>query len=143
MADRRASRHATVQRWHRLLPLALLAPAWMAAGAGAQQLPVVAEGSPDGPGDKGAQIYCFMRDSGNTHPVSWDAAYEVIKRQGSGLFRPSPTHAAVMITEAVVQRPASFPNCGMYLGDLYRQDEAAPAPQTAGGAMTPDERNGY
>ena len=36
--------------------------------------------------EKGAKIYCFMRSSGNDHTVSWNAAYAVIKRQGSGVF---------------------------------------------------------
>ena len=49
---------------------------------------------------KGAKIYCFMRSSGNDHKVSWNAAYAVIKRQRSGLFKTSPEHASVMITEA-------------------------------------------
>lgn len=95
------------------------------------------------PGGRGAQIYCFMRQSGNSHQVSWDAAYAVIKRQGSGLFRTSPQHAAVMITEAVVQSSDTFPNCGMYLGDLYRREETQTPPQTAGGPMTRGERYGY
>ena len=32
-------------------------------------------------GVKGAQVYCFMRASGNNHEVSWKAAYEIMKRQ--------------------------------------------------------------
>ena len=51
-------------------------------------------------GDKGAEIYCFMRKTGNSHNVSWKAAYERIKRQGNGLFKTSPKHAAVMMTES-------------------------------------------
>ncbi|MEB3333577.1 MAG: DUF6554 family protein [Cyanobacteriota bacterium] len=70
-------------------------------------------------GAKGAQIYCYLRGSGNSHEVSWSAAYALIKRQSASLFKTSPTHAAVMITEAVVQNPNAFPNCGRYLGDLY------------------------
>ena len=68
---------------------------------------------------KGAKIYCFMRSSGNDHKVSWNAAYAVIKRQRSGLFKTSPEHASVMITEAVVYDPGSFPDCGQFLGDLF------------------------
>jgi hypothetical protein len=146
MADRPASRLVHLRTW--LLPVALLAAGWSPPGASAQEIPIAQAVAQTGvaatPGDKGAQIYCFMRDSGNSHQVSWDAAYEVIKRQGSGLFRPSPRHGAVMITEAVVQNPGSFPNCGMYLGDLYRRDETEEtSPQTAGGAMTRGERYGY
>ena len=70
-------------------------------------------------GAKGAQIYCFMRSSGNNHEVSWKAAYAVIKRQRSGVFKTSPEHASVMITEAVVQDPGNFPDCGQFLGDLF------------------------
>ncbi len=55
---------------------------------------------------KGAQVYCFMRSSGNAHNVSWNAAYALIKRQSHGLFKTSPEHASVMITEAVVKDPA-------------------------------------
>ena len=69
--------------------------------------------------EKGAKIYCFMRSSGNDHKVSWNAAYAVIKRQRSGLFKTSPEHASVMITEAVVNDPGSFPECGQFLGDLF------------------------
>ena len=54
-----------------------------------------------GAGGKGAQIYCFMRNSGNNHQVSWDAAYAVINRQNDKLFKTSPEHAAVMITEEI------------------------------------------
>ena len=69
--------------------------------------------------EKGAKIYCYMRSSGNDHEVSWKASYAVIKRQRSGLFKTSPEHASVMITEAVVQDPGNFPDCGQFLGDLF------------------------
>ena len=68
---------------------------------------------------KGAKIYCFMRSSGNDHSVSWNASYAVIKRQGNGMFKTSPEHASVMITEAVVKDPGNFPDCGQFLGDLF------------------------
>ena len=70
-------------------------------------------------GAKGAKIYCFMRTTGNDHEVSWNAAYAVIKRQASSIFKTSPKHAAVMITESVVEHPNDYENCGSYLGDLY------------------------
>ena len=76
-------------------------------------------------GEKGANVYCFMRSTGNSHEVSWDAAYGIIKRQKSSLFKTSPKHAAVMITETVVQNPEKY-NCGQYLGDLF----AAPGETT-------------
>ena len=71
-------------------------------------------------GAKGAKTYCFMRAEGNTHTVSWNAAYALIKRQSASLFKTSPEHAAVMITEAVVNNPTAYPDCGKYLGDLYK-----------------------
>ena len=69
--------------------------------------------------EKGAKVYCFMRSSGNDHEVSWKAAYAVIKRQRNGVFKTSPEHASVMITESVVQDPGNFPDCGQFLGDLF------------------------
>lgn len=76
--------------------------------------------TPIAKGVKGAQVYCFLRASGNSHEVSWTAAYAVIKRQpNDSLFKPSPEHASVMITEAVVANPAAFPDCGRYLGSMF------------------------
>ena len=97
-----------------------------------------------GAGGKGAQIYCFMRNSGNNHQVSWDAAYAVIKRQNDKLFKTSPEHAAVMITEAVVQNPSVFPDCGRYLGDLFTKPEPKPEASTnaAPGGTSRSERLG-
>ena len=70
-------------------------------------------------GSKGAKVYCYMRDAGNPHEVSWNASYSLLKRQANSMFKTSPRHAAVMITEAVVEEPANYPNCGQYLGDLH------------------------
>lgn len=81
-------------------------------------------GSDNSPGGKGAQVYCFMRNNGNNHQVSWEAAYGVVRGQSTGLFKTSRDRAAVMITEAVVQNPATYPDCGRFLGDLF----AKPAP---------------
>jgi hypothetical protein len=88
------------------------------------------------PGAKGAQMYCFMRANGNTHQVSWDAAYALIKRQSDKWFKTSPEHASVMITEAVVQNPGKFPGCGRYLGDLFAKPEPKPDPKTEAPATT-------
>ena len=85
----------------------------------------------DTPGGKGAQVYCYMRVAGNNHEVSWIAAYALIKRQSASLFKTSPEHASVMITEAVVQNPTSFPECGKYLGSLYEKQAAAGAAAAA------------
>lgn len=79
------------------------------------------------PGGKGAQVYCYMRSAGNNHEVSWNAAYALIKRQSASMFKTSPEHAAVMITEAVVQNPGSFPDCGKYLGSLFEKSAAREA----------------
>jgi len=68
---------------------------------------------------KGAQVYCYLRSNGNRHAVSFEASYALIKRQSSGVFKTSPKHAAVMITETVVEEPGSYPDCGRYLGDLF------------------------
>lgn len=111
------------------LPLGLVLAVVPAGGALAQMGD--GGGGLEGAGPKGAQIYCFMRGNGNNHQVSWDASYAVIKRQSDQLFKTSPEHAAVMITEAVVQNPGSFPDCGRYLGDLFTKPdpvEVAPAP---------------
>jgi hypothetical protein len=108
--------------------------------------------STDGPGAKGAQVYCFMRNNGNDHQVSWTAAYALIKRQSAGMFKTSPEHAAVLITEAVVNNPGTYPDCGRYLGELYRRSqpgatavESTPAARPGGRAevgstMTRSER---
>ncbi len=73
-------------------------------------------------GGKGAKVYCYMRNNGNPHEVSWSASYALLKRQSNSMFKTSPKHAAVMITEAVVQEPNDYPNCGQYLGDLFGGD---------------------
>ncbi len=95
-----------------------------------------------GAGGKGAQIYCFMRNSDNNHQVSWDAAYAVIKRQNDKLFKTSPEHAAVMITEAVVQNPSVYPDCGRYLGDLFTKPEPQPDASGSSTGLTRNERLG-
>ena len=82
--------------------------------------------------NKGAQVYCFMRTNGNDHNVSWEASYALIKRQKSGMFKTSPEHAAVMITEAVVDDPGTYPDCGRYLGDLFAPKKSS--------ASLPDNR---
>ena len=94
----------------------VLSAAALIGALGSSQLAVQAA---DNTEEKGAKIYCFMRSSGNDHTVSWNAAYAVIKRQGSGMFKTSPEHASVMITEAVVKDPGNFPDCGQFLGDLF------------------------
>ena len=65
-----------------------------------------------------------MRRSGNSHEVSWNASYEVIKRQTNNLFKTSPKHSAVMIVEAVVENPEGFEKCGKYIGDLFSNSQS-------------------
>ncbi len=67
----------------------------------------------------GADIYCFMRNGGNTHEPSWEAAYQFIKNKKQGLFKTSPRQAASLIVEEVVQDPIKYEDCINYLGDLY------------------------
>ena len=105
------------------LRFALLLPLAGLAGLSLTPLEAIA-GTPEAV--KGAKIYCFMRNSDNDHQVSWEAAYALIKRQKSGMFKTSPEHAAVMITEAVVEDPGSYPNCGQYLGDLFGGSKGSP-----------------
>ncbi len=99
-------------------PLGTSAPVW--AQASNEATAASKEGTPDSiAGAKGAKIYCYLRSAGNTHKVSWEAAYALIKRQNATLFKTSPEHAAVMITEAVVNNPSAYPDCGKFLGDLF------------------------
>ena len=73
----------------------------------------------------GADIYCFMRNGGNTHEPSWQAAYQFIKSKKQGLFKTSPKQAASLIVEEVVQDPIKYEDCITYLGDLYTGDSAS------------------
>ena len=73
----------------------------------------------------GADIYCFMRNGGNTHEPSWEAAYQFIKNKKQGLFKTSPKQAASLIVEEVVQDPAKYEDCINYLGDLYSGDSSS------------------
>jgi len=73
----------------------------------------------------GADIYCFMRNGGNTHEPSWQAAYQFIKNKKQGLFKTSPKQAASLIVEEVVQDPTKYANCINYLGDLYTGDSSS------------------
>ena len=97
--------------------------------------------SGDTPGGKGAQVYCYMRVAGNSHEVSWIAAYALIKRQSASLFKTSPEHASVLITEAVVQNPTSFPECGKFLGSLYEKQAASEAAAAAAATSQPSNNS--
>ena len=67
----------------------------------------------------GADIFCSMRDSGNDHESSWDAAYSYIKKQKGGIFKVSPKNAAAQITETVIREKEKFSYCGEYLDKLH------------------------
>ena len=70
-------------------------------------------------GSFGAEIFCTMRDGGNDHESSWDAAYTYIKKQKGGLFKVSPKQAASQITESVIRDRETFSYCVEYLDKLH------------------------
>ncbi len=70
-------------------------------------------------GSFGAEIFCTMRDGGNDHESSWDAAYTYIKKQKGGIFKVSPTQAAAQIVETVVREREKFTYCIEYLDKLH------------------------
>ena len=67
----------------------------------------------------GAEIFCTMRDGGNDHESSWDAAYSYIKKQKGGFFKVSPKNAAAQITETVIREKEKFMYCVEYLDNLH------------------------
>ena len=67
----------------------------------------------------GAEIFCTMRDGGNDHESSWDAAYSYIKKQKGGIFKVSPKQAASQITETVIRENDKFRYCIEYLDNLH------------------------
>ena len=70
-------------------------------------------------GSFGAEIFCTMRDGGNDHESSWDAAYTYIKKQKGGIFKVSPKQAAAQITESVIRDRDTFSYCVEYLDQLH------------------------
>ena len=70
-------------------------------------------------GSFGAEIFCTMRDGGNDHESSWDAAYTYIKKQKGGIFKVSPKQAAAQITESVIRDRENFSYCVEYLDKLH------------------------
>ena len=67
----------------------------------------------------GAEIFCTMRDGGNDHESSWEAAYTYLKRQKGGFFKISPKAGASQITETVIREKEKFSYCIEYLDKLY------------------------
>ena len=74
-------------------------------------------------GSFGAQIFCTMREGGNDHESSWEAAYSYIKKQKGGIFKTSPQQAASQIIETVVRDKDEFSFCVEYLNKLYPDRE--------------------
>ena len=70
-------------------------------------------------GTFGAEIFCTMRDGGNDHESSWEAAYSYIKKQKGGFFKDSPKNAAAQITETVIREKEKFSYCVEYLDNLH------------------------
>ena len=70
-------------------------------------------------GSFGAEIFCTMRDGGNDHESSWQAAYSYIKKQKGGLFKVSPKQAAGQLIETVVREKDKFSYCVEYLNQLH------------------------
>ena len=70
-------------------------------------------------GSFGAEIFCTMRDGGNDHESSWDAAYTYIKKQKGGFFKVSPKQAASQITESVIREREKYSYCVEYLDKLH------------------------
>ena len=67
----------------------------------------------------GAEIFCTMRNGGNDHESSWEAAYSYIKKQKGGWFKVSPKNAAAQITETVIREREKFKYCVEYLDNLH------------------------
>ena len=76
-------------------------------------------------GTFGAEIFCTMRDGGNDHESSWEAAYTYIKKQKGGIFKVSPKQAAAQIIETVVREREKFSYCIEYLDKLHPNRELA------------------
>ncbi len=70
-------------------------------------------------GSQAVDIYCVMRDGGNTHAASWQAAYISLKNERGGLFKISPRQAATIIVQQVVGNTEKYDDCIQFLGDLY------------------------
>ena len=66
-----------------------------------------------------AEIFCTMRDGGNDHESSWEAAYTYVKKQKGGFFKVSPKQAASQITESVIRERETFSYCVEYLDKLH------------------------
>ena len=85
-------------------------------------------------GSQGVDIYCVMRNGGNDHEASWQAAYIALKNERGGIFKISPKQAATIIVQQVVGNRENYQECVKYLGDLYPKNDELPG-------IDADERN--
>ena len=81
--------------------------------------PLTVQTSKVNAGSFGAEIFCTMREGGNDHESSWEAAYTYIKKQKGGFFKVSPKQAAAQITESVIRDSEAFNYCVEYLDKLH------------------------
>ena len=70
-------------------------------------------------GSQAVDIYCVMRNGGNDHESSWQAAYISLKNERGGLFKISPRQAATIIVQQVVGNTEKYDDCIQFLGELY------------------------
>ena len=56
-------------------------------------------------GSAAVDIYCVMRDGGNTHQSSWQAAYISLKNERGGLFKISPKTESTRVEDSFLERP--------------------------------------
>ena len=82
-------------------------------------LPLALQTTKVNAGSFGAEIFCTMRDGGNDHESSCEAAYTYIKKQKGGIFKVSPKQAASQITESVIRDRETFSYCVEYLDKLH------------------------
>ncbi len=94
-------------------------------------------------GSQGVDIYCVMRNGGNDHDSSWQAAYQAIKSERGGLFKISPKQAATIIVQQVVGSPDKYDNCVQYLGDLFPKEEIKPKDKIKKSSEYEGKNKGY
>ncbi|KGG18108.1 putative Bacterial type II secretion system pr [Prochlorococcus sp. MIT 0603] len=100
-------------------------------------------GSITNAGSQGVDIYCVMRNGGNDHASSWQAAYQSIKNERGGLFKISPRQAATIIVQQVVGSQDKYSDCTKYLGELYPKAEEELTSTTSNGKGQPTKQDQY
>ena len=94
-------------------------------------------------GSSAVDIYCVMRDGGNTHQSSWQAAYMSLKNERGGLFKISPKQAATIIVQQVVGNSEKYDDCIEFLGDLYPKPKAEDMLESDMEPKTGNEKGDY